>query len=480
MKHFIKLHENDNVVVIVNDLKAGAEIADGITLVEDVQAGHKIATKKIEQGEAILKDNFSIGYASQTIEPGTHVHTHNVASNREGNGELAFQPKVNEKLNLLMDREIRVYHRKNWEIGIRNELWILPTVSHVNKTAQLIKEKFLSELKKLEVDGVHVFEHAHGCFQVGDDLESTRKILQNIALHPNTGGVLVLGLGQESNHIEDFKATLGDYDEERIHFITANDHVDEIGAGVESLHQLHELMRHDYRSTSLLRKLKIGLKYGDFDAFTAITAGPLMSALSDYLIRSGGSVVTTELQRMVEASHELVGKIESEEVFQKVVGLAHDFRMPKEYIQKRNGITTLEEKSLGYIKKMGSTYIVDALSYGERLKKRGLNLLESPSNALVSTTALGAAGCQMVLYATSLGTPIGSFVPTVKIATNSELAMRKPNWVDYDAQAAIMTTKEEAVQDFINYICDVASGKWVKNEYEGYREISIWKRGTTL
>jgi len=478
MRRFVKLHENDNVAVAVIDLAAGTEL-EGITVKEPIERGHKVALTLIEANEDVRKDDFVIGHATAAIEPGAHVHKHNVSTNFDGLS-AKFEPQAQEKFDLLMDREIRVYHRKNWEIGIRNELWIVPTVGHVNKMAQRIKDQFLKEVPKLEVDGIHVFEHPHGCFQVGEDLESTRKILQNIVLHPNTGGVLVVGLGTESNSIEAFKATLGDYDEKRIFFMDAQEHTDEVKTGVKLLNDIHNVMKNDYRSTSLLRNLKVGVKYGDFDGVTAITASPLLSYLSDYLVRSGGTVALTEVQQMVEANKELLRRIESEDVFQKVVGLANDFKIPSHYISHKQGITTVEEKSLGYLKKLGKSSIVDAISYGGRLNKSGLNVLESPSNDLIAATALGAAGCHMVLHTTSHGTPFGAFVPTVKIATNSELAKKKPNWVDYNAEEFLMTTKEEAIQNFINYICDVASGKWVKNEYEGYREIAIWKRGITL
>lgn len=478
MKSFIKLHDNDNVMIALTDLPSGTQLGE-VTLKEDISQGHKIALTDISAGADVLKDNFAIGQATAAIEAGTHVHSHNIASQFE-EADMKYEPKLREKFSLLMDREIRVYHRKNWEIGIRNELWILPTVGHCNKMAQFIKERFLKEVSKLEVDGVHAFEHPHGCFQVGEDLDSTRKILQNLALHPNTGGVLVLGLGTESNNTESFRNSLGDFDPERIHFMDAQNLENEIEAGVQHLHELHAKMKQDYRSTSLLRQLKIGLKYGEFDSMTAVTTSPLLSALSDYMVRSGGYVATTGIQHLAQSSEELLSRIENEEAFLKVKGMTQSLKIPTQHVPENQGISTLKERSLGYFKKIGTSNIVDVVSYGDRLKKSGVNLVESPSHDLIGATALGAAGCQMVLYVTSHGTPIGTFVPTLKIATNTELAKNKPNWVDYDSEASLASTPEEAIEDFIGYICDVASGKWVKNEYEGYREIAIWKRGETL
>lgn len=495
MRDFIKLHENDNVVIALKELAAGHELqVDGKTIAvkENIVPGHKIALVDIEEGTDIIKYGFPIGHASQPVAVGHHVHTHNTKTNLSDCLDYEYNPKLQEKLDLLMDREVNVYHRKNWDVGIRNELWIIPTVGCINKIAGQIKERFLRQHESLDIDGVFVWEHAFGCSQMGDDHETTKQILQNIAKHPNAGGVLVVGLGCENNQIAEFKATLGDYDEERIRFLVAQDAQDEVEEGLKLMDELYKTMQKDYRSTALLRSLRIGLKCGGSDGFSGITGNPLLGYLSDYLVRSGGTTVLTEVPEMFGAETILMGRAANKEVFDKTVDLINDFKM---YYEKNNqvcyenpspgnkngGITTLEDKSLGCTQKAGTSNVVDVLKYTDRIEKNGLNLLQGPGNDLVAVTALGAAGCQLVLFTTGRGTPYGGFVPTVKVSTNTALAEKKPHWIDFDAgQMLTASTTDEVVEDFINYICDVCSGKWTKNEFNGFREIAIWKTGVTL
>lgn len=495
MRDYIKLHENDNVIIALKELPAGHLLeVDGNTVItkDAITPGHKIAVANIAAEENIIKYGFPIGHASQAVEIGHHVHTHNTKTNLNERLDYEYDPKLQEKLDLLMDREINVYHRKNWDIGIRNELWIIPTVGCINRIAGQIKERFLQEAGKLEIDGVHVFEHAYGCSQMGDDHETTKKILQNIAKHPNAGGVLVVGLGCENNQVKEFRDSLGDYDQERIKFLIAQDVEDELEAGLEYMRELYSIMKKDYRSTALLRSLRIGLKCGGSDGFSGITANPLLGYLSDYLVRCGGTTVLTEVPEMFGAETILMGRAENEEVFHKTVDLINDFKL---YYEKNNqvcyenpspgnkngGITTLEDKSLGCTQKAGTSNVVDVLKYTDRLQKNGLNLIEGPGNDLIATTVLGAAGCHLVLFTTGRGTPFGGFIPTVKVSTNTAIAKKKPHWVDFDAGRLLTaSTKEEVVEDFINYICDVCSGKWTKNELNGFREIAIWKNGVTL
>ncbi|MBP3904808.1 altronate dehydratase [Turicibacter sanguinis] len=495
MRPFIKLHEDDNVVVALVNLQPGDELTideHSIVVKEEIKKGHKLAIKKIEENQDVVKYGFAIGHATQFIEVGTHVHTQNVKTNLNDCLSYEYQPKSKRADKLLMDREIRVYHRKNWDIGIRNELWIIPTVGCVNKTAEIIKDRFLKEVDNLTIDGVFSYAHPFGCSQMGDDHETTRKILQNIAKHPNAGGVLVLGLGCENNQVSTFKETMGEYDEERVRFLVAQDVEDEIEAGVKILHELYEVMKQDYRATSLLRNLRVGLKCGGSDGFSGITANPLLGYFSDYLVKSGGTTVLTEVPEMFGAETILMNRAKDEATFDKIVHLINDFKGYYERNHqvcyenpspgnKAGGITTLEDKSLGCTQKAGTSEVVDVLRYTDRLEHNGLNLLQGPGNDLVAVTALGSAGCHLALFTTGRGTPFGGFIPTVKVATNSDLANKKKHWIDFDAGAMLTaSTTEEVVEDFINYICDVCSGKWTNNEFNGHREIDIWKSGVTL
>ena len=495
MRHYIKLHEDDNVIVALTDLESGSTLTingEPLIVKENIKQGHKIAISKISNNDFIIKYGYPIGHALKEIEPGTHVHTHNIKTNLNDCLSYEYQPNLKPDIKPLMDREIRAYYRKNWEIGIRNELWIIPTVGCVNKTAEIIKNEFLAQTENLAIDGVFAFSHPFGCSQMGDDHETTRAILQNIVKHPNAGGVLVLGLGCENNQVEVFKETLGDYDEERVRFLVSQEVEDEVEAGVTILKELYDLMKQDYRATALLRNLKIGLKCGGSDGFSGITANPLLGYLSDYIVRSGGTTVLTEVPEMFGAETILMNRSKDEETFNKIVHLINDFKGYYERNHqvcyenpspgnKAGGITTLEDKSLGCTQKAGTSNVVDVLSYTDRVAQRGLNLLQGPGNDLVAVTALGSAGCHLVLFTTGRGTPFGGFVPTIKVATNHELAIKKKHWIDYDASTLLTaSTTEEVVEDFINYVCDVCSGKWTNNERNGHREIDIWKSGVTL
>ena len=497
LKNFIKLNDNDNVIIALTDLKAGLVLEvdkKKVTLKEDIKQGHKIAIQDIETHQDVIKYGFPIGHGNQRIKEGFHVHTHNIKTNLGEQLDYVYVPELEEKIATQQMREIQVYHRKKGEIGIRNELWIIPTVGCINKMAHLIKDNFQAEVGDLaaDVDGVFVFEHAYGCSQMGDDHETTKAILQNIVKHPNAGAVLVIGLGCENNQVAEFKETLGEYDKERIRFMIAQEHNDEIDAGTIIIHELYNIMKNDRRKPSALKNLRVGLECGGSDGFSGITGNPLLGYFSDYLIAEGGWAVLTEVPEMFGAETILMNRSESQEIFNKTVRLINDF---KQYYEDNNqvcyenpspgnkdgGISTLEDKSLGCTQKAGTSNVVDVVFYTDRLKKNGLNLMQAPGNDLVATTALGAAGSHLVLFTTGRGTPYGGFIPTVKISTNTPLARKKPHWIDYDAGKMLtVETIEEVVEDFIDYVIKVCNGQWTQNERNNYREIAIWKFGVTM
>lgn len=497
VRTFIKLHDNDNVIIALKDLEKGQMLeveGKAITLNENIKQGHKVAMIAIKRGQDVIKYGFAIGHATTDVKVGDHVHTHNTKTNLGEQLDYYYTPELEEKIAAQQMREVQVYHRQNGEVGIRNELWIIPTVGCINKMAGRVKDHFLREVGALSqnVDGVFVFEHAYGCSQMGDDHATTKEILQNIVKHPNAGGVLVIGLGCENNQVAQFKETLGDYDPNRIRFMIAQNHDDEIEVGTALVKEVYDVMKDDVRQPSPLSALRIGLECGGSDGFSGITGNPLLGYFSDYLINQGGTTVLTEVPEMFGAETILMNRCESKAVFDKTVRLINDF---KQYYEDNNqvcyenpspgnkdgGITTLEDKSLGCTQKAGTSNVVDVLFYTERLKKNGLNLMQGPGNDLVATTALGAAGCHLVLFTTGRGTPYGGFIPTVKISTNTALAQRKPHWIDYDAGKMLTAaTTEEVVEDFIDYVIHVCNGQWVHNETNDYREIAIWKFGVTL
>jgi altronate hydrolase len=491
MNKILRINQKDNVMVALVDLKKGEVIAD-VELAEDISAGHKIAITDIHPGDEVLKYGSPIGTATVDISKGTQVHTHNVKTKLDDVKEYGYDGCIiDEFATELPDREVNIYRRKHG-IGIRNELWVIPTVGCVNTIGKMIIDSFKEEVDTSEIDGIHIFGHQYGCSQMGDDHENTKISLQDITKHPNAGGVLVIGLGCENNQINAFKETLGDYDEERVKFLVCQEVEDELEEGVKIMKELFDLMKKDKREKGKLSELRFGLECGGSDGFSGITANPLLGEFSDYVIAHGGTSVLTEVPEMFGAEHILMRRAKNEEVFNKIVAMINDFKMYyKNHGQtiyenpspgnKKGGITTLEDKALGCTQKAGNSQVVDVLKYGEILRTNGLNLLTAPGNDLVATTALGMAGCQMVLFTTGRGTPFGGFIPTVKLSTNSAIANKKRNWIDFNAGRLMEgMSMEELLVEFVDYIVEVVNGKETNNEKNNAREIAIFKSGVIL
>ena len=448
----------------------------------NLENGHKYARVDIKKGENIIKYGSPIGHATEDIKKGDHVHTHNVKTNLSGNLEYTYNYKDYGVESIPTDLTFEGYVRENGDVGIRNEIWIIPTVGCVNKVAE----------KLAQMTGAYHFPHPFGCSQLGDDRIVTMQILMGMVNHPNAAGVLVLGLGCENNNITIFKNFMGNYDEKRVKFLNCQDYDDEIAEGVKILDGLKAYADTFKRKPVSISRLRIGLKCGGSDGYSGITANPLVGSLSDRIISHGGSCVLTEVPEMFGAEHLLMERCETKEVFDKTVELINNF---KDYFTKHNqviyenpspgnkegGITTLEEKSLGCVQKGGLSKVVDVLGYGDKLQKNGLSLLDGPGNDIVAITNLMASGVHMILFTTGRGTPVGSAVPTVKIATNKDLFERKQNWMDFDASPILEgVSMESLTDDLLNFVIEVASGKETKNEVNDYREISIFKDGVVL
>lgn len=492
MNDYIIINENDNVAVVLRPFLKGEEV-NGVTLLEDIPQAHKVAIKDIKKDEDIIKYGAPIGHATQDIKKGEHVHVHNTKTNLNDVFDYEYHPNFANVKTIKKNATVDVYARKNGEFGIRNELWIIQLVGCVSGNAHAIIENFKSKYDTSAIDGVYTFNHPFGCSQMGGDHLMTRTYLQNMVKHPNAGGVLVLALGCENNQMKSFKETLGEYDEERTRFLVCQEVEDEISEGTKLLKELYDIMKNDKRTTQPISVLRVGLKCGGSDGMSGITANPLLGKFSDYMALNGGTTVLGEVPEMFGAEHLLMARAKDEDTFHKVVDLINNFKIYfKNHNQviyenpspgnKNGGITTLEDKSLGCTQKSGSTKVMDVIKMGERIKTNGLNLTSTPGNDLVATTTLGCAGCQMVLFTTGRGTPFGGFIPTVKVSTNTQLATKKSNWIDFNAGALVgEKSMDELLSDFIDLICDVASGrKKTKNEINNFREISIFKDGVIL
>lgn len=498
MKSFIQINQLDNVAVALMDLAANEQLllenGQQITLVEDIARGHKFALSDMSVDQDIIKYGNPIGHAISEIKSGSWVHNHNIKTNLSDISEYKYEP-----INVLMKdkKELRTFNgfkRYDGRVGVRNELWIIPTVGCVNGVAQQIKEQFLHLINHnlKNIDCINILHHNYGCSQLGDDHENTKIILAAAAKHPNCGGALILGLGCENNTMPEFKKALGSFDEARIKFLVTQEVSDEVSAGVELLEQLFAVVSDDKRVACPISDLQIGLKCGASDGLSGITANPLVGGLSDYIVQNGGSSILTEVPEMFGAEHLLMKRAVNEQVFKSIVHLINDF---KQYFIKHNqpiyenpspgnksgGISTLEDKSLGCTQKAGVAPVSAVLNYGEPLTVKGLNLLNAPGNDLVASSALAASGCQVVLFTTGRGTPFGSIVPTVKIATNSRISALKPKWIDFNAGQVLENLSfDDMLNQFIDYVIDVANGKLVNNEINNARELAIFKTGVTL
>ena len=494
MQDFIKINKDDNVAVALKPIAKGTTLnvaGIDVTTVEDIPQGHKFVIKAIKKGEPVVKYGFRIGFAQADIPVGAWVHTHNL---KTGLGELldyTYEPEGHKDVEPTEPAYFEGYMRENGKVGVRNEVWIVPTVGCVNNVASAIEratQKYMTD----QIDGVCAFPHPYGCSQMGDDQNNTRQILADLVNHPNAGGVLVLGLGCENSNIDELKKFIGDYDPERVRFLVAQECEDEIRDGIEIVKELISYASSFKREPIRASELVIGMKCGGSDGLSGITANPTVGAFSDKLISMGGSTILTEVPEMFGAEELLMNRCETEDLFNQTVALVNDF---KNYFKshnqtiyenpspgnKKGGISSLEDKSLGCTQKSGSAPVMGVLSYGEPVKEKGLNLLSAPGNDLVASTALAASGAHIVLFTTGRGTPFASPVPTVKISTNNQLAKKKQNWIDFNCGVMVNDTPlDELSENLLDFVLEIASGKKSKSEEAGFHDMAIFKQGVTL
>lgn len=494
---FIKINAADTVIVCLRPFSKGESVRvdeKEITILQDTPAGHKILIQNVGKGTNIIKYGYPIGHAKEDLQAGQWINENNLQTNLSGTLEYEYRPVTWNGQAQDDHRTFRGYLRKNGEVGVRNEIWIVPTVGCVNGIAARMVDLLKQETQCEGIGAIHAWNHNYGCSQLSEDHENTRKILRDIVLHPNAGGVLVLSLGCENNQPDQFMEMLGDYDHDRVKLmVTQRVEGDEIEEGMKILRDLYNLAKEDKRVDVPLSKLRIGLKCGGSDGFSGITANPLVGAFSDYLVSQGGTTILTEVPEMFGAETILMNRCKDESLFHQTVDMINDF---KNYFlshgepvgenpspgNKAGGISTLEDKALGCTQKCGRAPVSGVLAYGDRLKENGLNLLSAPGNDLVASTALAAAGCHIVLFTTGRGTPFGTFVPTMKISSNSALFQKKPHWIDFNAGELVdgQTDMADLAKRFTEKIISVASGEPSNNEKSGYREISIFKNGVTL
>jgi altronate hydrolase len=489
----LKITASDSVATLLSDAAAGDVVeagSDRVIAAGPVPMGHKIAMADLAVGDPVIKFGFPIGHATQPIARGEHVHSHNLSTDLSGTLEYRYRPHADAPAAPVSTATFRGYRRADGRVGTRNEIWILPTVGCVGRTAERIA-KTAAPLVAGQVDGVFAFAHPFGCSQLGDDLSATRRLIAALANHPNAGGVLLVGLGCESNQITELLKELPEERRGLVRTLTAQRAADEEAEGVALVEELAAIAAQTKRETTGLDSLVLGVKCGGSDGFSGLTANPLVGRMSDTVTDAGGRALLTEIPEIFGAEQILMGRTQDEAVFDGVVAVVNDFKRyfidHGEPVSENpspgniaGGITTLEEKSLGAVQKGGRAIVTDVRHYGESVRRAGLTLLEAPGNDAVSSTALAAAGATVILFTTGRGTPLGFPVPTLKIASNSELAQRKPGWIDFDAGSVLADGFDAASAALLTRICAIASGEQTAAERNGEREIAIWKRGVTL
>ena len=493
MQDIVKINQNDNVAVALRPIAAGETLQVGgaaVTTTEEIPQGHKFALRPIQAGEEVVKYGFRIGFAKEDIPTGSWVHVHNVKTGLGDVLSYTYEP-ANMDVEPTEHAYFQGYRRADGKVGVRNEIWIIPTVGCVNSIAKALEAR-ARDLVKGTVEDIIAFPHPYGCSQMGDDQENTRKVLADMIHHPNAGGVLVLGLGCENSNIPVLMDYIGEYDAQRVKFLQCQDVEDEMETAMEMLEELAKYAGAFSREQIDASELIIGMKCGGSDGLSGITANPVVGAFSDLLVSKGGTTILTEVPEMFGAETILMNRCETPELFEKTVDLINDF---KNYFtshnqtiyenpspgNKKGGISTLEDKSLGCTQKSGSALVKGVLGYAEQVKVKGLNLLSAPGNDLVASTALAVSGAHIVLFTTGRGTPFASPVPTVKISSNSKLAGHKDNWIDFNAGRMVEDkTKEEMAQALFDYVLEVASGRKVKAEEAGFHDMAIFKQGVTL
>lgn len=492
----LRVHKDDNVVVALKDMTAGTEVeyeGGSVILLEDVSRGHKIAIAPLTAGEHIIKYGYSIGYTIADVSVGAWVHSHNLKTALTGEAEYSYNPSFLDDANTTDVPTFMGYKRSENKAGIRNELWIVNSVGCVNHTAKFLAKRCEKEHAGRADDFVAV-THPFGCSQLGDDLSNTKNILSSLAANPNAGGVLLLGLGCENNQLSKMIEDLPEHLSDRIAYFNTQQVDDEEEEGMRHIEALLDKMDGDKREPCPVSMLTVGMKCGGSDGLSGLTANPLVGRMCEKFASYGATVLLTETPEMFGAEQVLMNHASDEGVYEKIQYLVNDF---KQYFidnkqpvyenpspgNKAGGLTTLEEKSLGAIQKGGNAVVKDVIQYGEKVQASGgITLLQGPGNDAVSSTALAASGANMILFTTGRGTPLGVPVPTVKIASNSNLATRKAHWIDFDAGQMLRVdkTQQECADELFNFLLAVASGEKTKNEINEFKEISIWKGGVTL
>jgi altronate hydrolase len=499
----LRLNDSDNIIVAVDGLMPGAD-ALGVAVQDRVPKGHKMASRKIEKGEPILKFGQIIGFAGEDIEPGRHVHTHNCLY-AEFDRDYAFAQGAKEEAILPVEQRATFegFKRANGKVGTRNYVAILTSVNCSASVAKFMAEEvnrsgILAEYPN--VDGVVAFVHGTGCGMAadGEGFEFLERTQWGFTGHPNISASLVVGLGCEVFQIARMKQKYGLVDGDNLHSMTIQDTGGTrrtIEEGAARIREMLPLANQARRETVPASELMVALQCGGSDGYSGITANPALGLAVDTLVRHGGTGVLGETPEIYGAEHLLTRRARTVEVGEKLVDI---IKWWQDYTAKNNGsmdnnpspgnkaggLTTILEKSLGASAKGGNTTLNGVYRYAEQVDAKGFCFMDTPGYDPVSVTGQVAGGCNVVTFTTGRGSAYGCKpAPSIKLATNSDMYNRMSEDMDINCGEVLDgVSLEEKGQEIFEHILRTASGEKTKSEQLGYgdNEFVPWQVGAVM
>jgi altronate hydrolase len=500
----VRLHPADDVAIAIRDLAVGTRIeAEGVTTRELVPAGHKVSTRRIEIGAPVHRYAQVIGFASQPIDAGEHVHSHNLAMGEvvvDHDHASAYAPTT----AVDVPATFMGIRRTDGRVATRNYVAVIATVNCSATAARAIADEIRSSgvlASYPNVDGVVALTHGSGCGMdgSGEGIDVLRRTIAGYATHPNIAGVLLVGLGCEANGLGALLTTRRLDEGPRLAALNIQDVGGTrrcIDAGVERLVAMLPAADDVRREPVPASQLMIGLQCGGSDGYSGITANPALGAAVDLLVRHGGTAILSETPEIYGAEHLLTRRAVSRDVGRKIV---HHIDWWRDYTtrnhgemdnnpspgNKAGGLTTILEKSLGAVAKGGTTGLMDVYGYAEQVTTSGLVFMDTPGFDPVSVTGQVAGGANMVAFTTGRGSAYGCIpAPSIKLSTNTALYERQRD--DIDINCGRLLDEQVSVAELGRQIFDellrVASGAATKSEMLGYghNEFAPWMIGATM
>ena len=498
----MRLHATDHVALAKEPLAAGLELDSPdsrLVVRQHIPVGHKVALTGRENGDPVRRYGQIIGFATTTIEPGDHVHSHNLGVGRLQH-DYAFGQNMHP-VEFVPEEERRTfqgYRRAGGRAGTRNYLAVISSVNCSASVSRYVADRFRGDALKAfpAVDGVIALTHKGGCgTHYGTGIDLLQRTLAGFAHHPNIAGYILIGLGCEVNQIPDLIERQNFGSPLSLVIQEEGGLVETVEAGVSAIEQLLPIANTSRRESISASELVVGLQCGGSDAWSGITANPALGRASDLLVAQGGTVLLAETPEVYGAEHLLTRRAISERVGQRLVdqiqwwesyAALHGAEIDNNPTpgNKLGGLTTIYEKSLGAVAKSGTSPLNDVIGYAEQVRTRGFVHMDSPGYDPVSVTGQVASGCNLICFTTGRGSVFGCRpAPSIKIATTSALARKMPNDMDVNAGRILEGASIDTIgEEILSLLLAVASGQPTKSELHGIgeEEFNPWMLGATL